>query len=1037
MAAELPQPGVEIIQEFRSVSPTILTPTLVPCVIGVAKQIVDLLVDDGSGTKALNSEAVVSLPGGFLSAPGVGDPAVYGGLNGLQLSISVNNGPTVNIIFSDPLVSGLSPASVVSQINAALASVGATAARALVIGEEEPDTWQLATVGVGEFQYIDVKSGTSPAVATAFGIGVGKRYQGTSGYSQYAMSVPFIAFPDPRGNLEELAIESDSIQAFVGTGSGSFREALRTSAFLRNGAVDAPAVSTEGTVDLVAAYPVITTQTLIVKVGEDGPNQTVVFATPANATALLAAINGGTTGLVASLGAGTPNGLVLTSDELGRDAYLEIVGGTSLGLLGLVAGSFVGTSIEAIDDGNGDQVTSLVRFDGFDFTTSPNAAVVLGVGGTYPLAAAGTLILSDGQQPQTIQLAAADTAANVVTKVNAVMGAAAGGRLVAAPSGGQLQLTHTKLGTDSIIQVIGGTSLVALGLAVGTVYATAPSLPEPGDELWVGGVLLGVISEVAPGGNVDQLRISGQVTISNNIGTYFYIVAKNLPSVDPTRPAPDLVVGSDETIYLKHEQLRNSPQGEAIDVSGALFVTYTAVRKDVTSSAATPGILRFDNTTQLEESLAPINAQNPLALGLFYALLNAPGIQVAGLGVDAVAADAPFGTLEAFVRAAEYLEAFEVYALAPLTHDAPVHQAFLAHVNAMSGPSLKGERIVLVNPSVPTNRLDTLLASGTDGATTGSLGLTFDTKVANLTALLQAAGINPVGTIPVSSGLFLDIGSDSLNYSIESVTGSVVTIRISFASGENDDSFYAETDLIEPPLPAALVDEAFSIKVRGAELATAAGRDFTGIAETVAAVGRGYGSRRLWMTFPDKCAAPIQGSEQIIDGFYMNAALAGMVGQNPPQQSFTNFPIGGFTRVIGSNDTFNARQMNVMAGGGAWIITQDAQGAPLLSRMALTTDLTSIETRTDSITKVVDYVAKFLRVSLRNFIGRFNISQGFLDTLGSVIQGVLGLLIETGVLIGANLNTVIQDEDAPDTVLIDVTLDVPYPCNYIRLTLVI
>jgi len=31
----------------------------------------------------------------------------------------------------------------------------------------------------------------------------------------------------------------------------------------------------------------------------------------------------------------------------------------------------------------------------------------------------------------------------------------------------------------------------------------------------------------------------------------------------------------------------------------------------------------------------------------------------------------------------------------------------------------------------------------------------------------------------------------------------------------------------------------------------------------------------------------------------------------------------------------------------------------------------------------------------------------------------------------------VQDEGAPDTVLIDVTLDVPYPCNYIRLTLVI
>lgn len=32
---------------------------------------------------------------------------------------------------------------------------------------------------------------------------------------------------------------------------------------------------------------------------------------------------------------------------------------------------------------------------------------------------------------------------------------------------------------------------------------------------------------------------------------------------------------------------------------------------------------------------------------------------------------------------------------------------------------------------------------------------------------------------------------------------------------------------------------------------------------------------------------------------------------------------------------------------------------------------------------------------------------------------------------------IIQDKTNPDTVLVDVTLDVPYPCNYIRLTLVV
>jgi len=1033
MAAELPQPGVEIIQEFRSVSPTILTPTLVPCVVGVAKQIVDLLVDDGSGTKTLNSDAIVVLPGFFVSSDGVGDPPIYGGLDGLDLVVSINNGPSVTITFADPLASGLSPASVVDQILKAFTTAGVTAATAATVGDS---TWELRTVGVGEFQFIDILGATDSAVATAFGIGIGKRYQGISNYNQRVVNIPQIAFPDPRGNLDELVIENDTIQVFIGTGSGGFRESLRTSAFLRRGVVNDPAVTSEGSVDLVGAFPVITTETLLVAV-DGGATQTVTFSNPANAAAVLSQINAQTTGLTASLGTDTPNGLVLTSDSLGDEASVELISGTSFGLLGIGAELAVGVNIEAVDDGNGDQVTSLIKMQGETFTTTATAAVVDGSGGTFPLVTGGTLILSDGQQNQTITLLGADSLANVIAKINAVMGAAAGGRILASNNAGQLRLTHTILGTDSIIDIVGGTDLGELGLIVGVHYAVNPSKPEPGDELWVDGALLGVISEVAPGGNVDQLRIAAQVPISDDIGSYFYIIAKHLPSLSANRPVADLIVDGNGAISLKMEQLRNSPQGEAIDAVGPIYVAYTAVRKDVTSQATNPGLLRFDDTTQLEQALSPINAENPLALGLFFALLNAPGIQVTGLGVDAVTADSPFGTVEGFTRAAEYLEAFEVYALAPLTHEATVHQVFLEHVLAMSGPTLKGERITLVNPSIPTHKLDTLVASGTNGATSGGGGLTFDTKVANLTALVQAAGINPVGTIATDKGLFLDIGSDAKNYSIESITGSVITIRITFASGDNDDSFYSTTDLNDPPLPSALVDEAFSVKVRGAALVTVTGRDLTSTAETVAAVGRAYGNRRLWMTVPDRCAATIQGSEQIIDGFYMNAALAGAVGQNPPQQSFTNFPFSGFTRVLGSNDTFNARQMNVMAGGGAWIITQEAQGAPLTSRMALTTDLTSVETRTDSITKVVDYTAKFLRGSLRNFIGRFNINQGFLDSLGSVIQGVLGLLVETGVLIGANLNNIIQDEDAPDTVLIDITLDVPFPCNYIRLTLVI
>jgi hypothetical protein len=642
-----------------------------------------------------------------------------------------------------------------------------------------------------------------------------------------------------------------------------------------------------------------------------------------------------------------------------------------------------------------------------------------------------TLILNDGQQTQTITFVGASNITATIAQINAVMGAAAGGRLLASDAGGgELLLTHLLTGTDSVINILGGTALTTLDpgggsatLVVGT-FRGVPNVPLPGDELWIDGISFGEILEVAPGGDASALRINKLVTVSSNVGTTFYIVAKNLPTSG--RPTADLTIDASGNVVLKQEQLRDI-SGNVTATSAVMYISYTAVRKDVTALASNPGLLVFDDTIQLENALAPVDTTNPLALGLFFALLNAPGIQVTGLGVDEVSADAEFGTVDGFARAASYLEGQEVYAVAPLTHEAEVHQIFSTHATVMS--AAKGERVAIVNVETPTSKLDTLGASGTgDGVST----TVFDTNISNLTALLLNAGISPIGTIDADEGLFIDIASDAKKYSIQSVSGSQVTIRTSFSTGENDDSFYSTT-----AMPASLIQEAFSISVRGAPLVVAGIPNLTGIAETIAGIGRGYGSRRLWMTFPDQVAATINGIETVMPGFYASAAIAGMVGQNPPQQGFTRFPMTGFSRVIGSNNKFSNSQLNVMAAGGAWILIQEAQGAPIISRHALTTDTTSIEVRESSITKVVDYTAKFMRKSLLNYIGRFNVTQGFLDTLSKVIQGLGKFLVEQGVLNGFNLNLIQQDTDNPDSILVDCILDVPFPCNYIRLTLVI
>lgn len=1031
MAAQLSRPGVEVIQVFRAVTPTIITPTLVPNVTGVCKQIVEVLESDGAGGSILNSDALITLPAAAVSLAAPSPNFVYTGLDGLTLVFSANGNPDVVVTLSDPLATGLSPASVVAQILAALTLAGATAATAEIVG---PHSWQLRTVGAGEFQTIIIKASSGPAVLTTFGFGGGKTYAGVGNYAQYSLDIPALAFPDPRKNIDELAIIDDTVRVFLATGNGTgLQEATRTQSFLRNGTLDDPAFLT-GNVDLTGlTYPSGVTGKAIT-LNHNGTSLLHTVASPGTATAFVAELLAAYASLnVTAVQLTGSNFLQFKTVGGGIDETLTAVSGNLLTTVGITAAATdTGENIAAIDDGNGDAVTPLIKLAGGittqDFTASATAAV-LSLTGTYPLAAAGTLVLSDGGPSQTINLTIGQTAAQVFAAVNAVMAPAAGGKITASSTGSSnLTLTHSDLGTDSLIHVVGGTSLTALGAAVG-FFRGIQSKPLPGDELWIDGVFFANILEVAPGGVVSVLKVDKQVGISADIGTGWFIIAKNLTSPPATgRPRPALSISLTGSAQIKQDLLRDTT-GARIDSKAALYIAYEAVRKDVSPLASQPGILRFDDTTQLSNTLAPITTGNPLALGLFFALINAPGVQVTGLGVDAVTDDAPFGTVEAFTRAAEYLESNEVYAIAPLTHDETVHQIFSTHVTTMSLPENKGERIVLINPTLPVTNRDTLVASGVTGDRLS--GTVFDTKVSSLASLLLNAKVNPIGTITASTGVFLDIASNDLHYSVASISGSQVTIRTSFAAGENDDGFYSTTSL-----PSPLVDETFSVKIRGTALVKVDGTpDNDGIAATMQALGQSYGNHRVWLVAPDTCAATLSGLEQLIDGFYLCAAIAGMIGQQPPQQSFTNFPMTGFTRVVGSNDRFAQKQINVMAAGGVNVIVQDAPGGPLISQFALTTDLTSIESRTDSITKVVDFCAKFLRKGIKNFIGRFNITQGLLDTLSSVIQGLLGFLIENGVLIGADLNNIIQDEDAPDTVLVEIRLDVPFPCNFIKLTL--
>lgn len=510
------------------------------------------------------------------------------------------------------------------------------------------------------------------------------------------------------------------------------------------------------------------------------------------------------------------------------------------------------------------------------------------------------------------------------------------------------------------------------------------------------------------------------------------------PATGTGRPFPDAYLDGLNNLVIGSQILRDQVTGYPLDFTfdaGTLYVQFKALRRDVSPLAAEAGVLRIPDTDTLASVLDPITEENPLGLGMYLAMLNCPGFEVKGLGVDEVTAAAPEGTALAYSRAAGLLEAEEVYAIAPLTTDEVVTGMWRTHVVAMSDPSQGGERIVFFGHKMPVTKNPGIAASGSQANSTATANqLLLDTNPA---AGLVALGLNPADPFAVSDGVYVEVevAGELRRYSVGSVSGALANLNVTFTGSENSDAFYTTTALTE-----VVVNSPWAMKVRGESLvipgSNPARMDYSLVSETVAEANAGYKNRRAYSIFPDAIKTTINGIEKSLPSYYACAAIAGMTAGQPPQQGFTNFPITGLTGVVGS-EKFTKRQLNVMAGGGTYILVQDVTGGPVTARHQVSTDLTSIEFRELSITKVVDFVAKYLRLGVRKFIGTQVINNQLLDTIGSTLQGMLTFLIESGVLNGANINNIVQDESSPDTILVDITLDVPYPCNYIRITLVV
>jgi hypothetical protein len=503
------------------------------------------------------------------------------------------------------------------------------------------------------------------------------------------------------------------------------------------------------------------------------------------------------------------------------------------------------------------------------------------------------------------------------------------------------------------------------------------------------------------------------------------------------RPLPDAYLDDLGNLVIGSQILRDALTGRPLDPStngATLFVQYKALRKDVTPSAALPGVVRIPNIDILSEVLDPLTEDNPAGLACFLAMTACPGKEIKFVGVDEITPAAPTGTEAAYARAAAMLEAEEVYSIGLLTDNQAVHQLFRSHVLTMSEPEEGGERIVFISKVMPDHENPTILASGSGDTTTTANQFRIDQ---NPVAALAAAGIDASGAIPASKNVYLQIAVDgeTRRYSVAQASSALIILRTAFAAGENADGFFSTATL-----NASLVSASYTLNVRGAPLVIPGSNplrlDYPRIADTVATSNEGLRTRRVYSVFPDRVKVSINGVTKEVPGYYACAALAGLCAGVPPQQGLTNYPIPGIVGVVGP-EKFSKTQLDKMAGGGTFILVQDEPGGVVYCRHQVSTDTSSIETRELSITKALDAGAKRLRTSMRVFIGTHNIDETLLDSTAAAANGTVASIVEDGWWRSANLANLVQNADALDELLLDVVVENKYPSNYIRITLLV
>ena len=443
-------------------------------------------------------------------------------------------------------------------------------------------------------------------------------------------------------------------------------------------------------------------------------------------------------------------------------------------------------------------------------------------------------------------------------------------------------------------------------------------------------------------------------------------------------------------------------------VSATVYLSYRALRQDIAND-----FLTITSQSNAEAKIGSVNINNPMSVA---ASLIASAVSDMSYRILPIETDDANG----YRQALDILSTNEdIYVIVPLTNDKDVVSAYASHCTTLSEPEKSKWRIMYASQEMPSTKVmveinDGQLVKGSTDAecyikdTANGMFVTNNARVTDFVDIYNA--------------------SNSYQYSlqiIEVLNESVVTC--STTKWMRTSEGYSE-----------LEDKVTVASQEAVKYEVVRVLDTQGVADAISGIAESFKNKRLRLVYPDTIMLNINSVSEMVPSYYLCVTLGAMRAGYPPHQGFSTIGLSGISRVLRANNMFSDDQLADMAGNGVFWVVQDTPEELPYVLYQTTTDNTQLETAEDSCVAVVDYASRYLKINLKNVLGRYNVNTISVNYVKTVINSVLDDMTSTSyqyigpILTGAELLSV---ETEGDKIKPTVHIEIPYPVNGVDVTL--